>query len=98
MPNVPRPLLLAALAVAVVGTGGCASTIALDRAVLAYDTTATESVAKQLLLNIARARHNEPMHFTAISSIAATYRFAFSAGWAALRSGTPSVESDWLTT
>lgn len=59
---------------------GCASTIALDRAVVAYDTTTAESVAKQLLLNIARARHNQPMHFTAISSIAATYKFTVNAG------------------
>jgi len=59
---------------------GCVSAIALDRAVIAYDKTATELVAKQLLLNIARARYDQPMHFTAISNIAATYNFAFSAG------------------
>jgi len=59
---------------------GCSSTIALDRAVVAYDTTTAESISKQLLLNIARARHNQPMHFTAISSIAATYKFTTSAG------------------
>lgn len=59
---------------------GCASTVALDHAVIAYDTTMTESLEKQLLLNIARARHNEPIHFTAISSIAATYKFTFGAG------------------
>jgi hypothetical protein len=47
----------------VAGTAGCASTMALDRAVVAYDTTTADSVAKQLLLNIARARHNQPMHF-----------------------------------
>ncbi len=61
-------------------TSGCASTMALDRAVIAYDTTTADSVSKQLLLNIARARHNQPMHFTAISSIAATYRFSLTAG------------------
>ncbi len=54
--------------------------MALDRAVVAYDRTTTESVSKQLLLNIARARHNQPMHFTAISSIAATYKFSVNAG------------------
>ena len=59
---------------------GCASTIALDRAVLAYDSTTSDSVAEQLLLNIARARHNQPMHFTAISNIAATYGVSISAG------------------
>jgi hypothetical protein len=53
---------------------------ALDHAVIAYDTTTTNSIAKQLLLNIARARHNQPMHFTAISNIAATYKFAVNVG------------------
>ncbi|HEY2944093.1 MAG TPA: hypothetical protein VGN09_16785, partial [Vicinamibacteria bacterium] len=37
-------------------------------------------MSKQLLLNIARARQNQPMHFTAISSIAATYKFSITAG------------------
>lgn len=59
---------------------GCASTVALDDAVVAYDTTVAESIAEQLLLNIARVRHNQPMHFTAISSIAATYKFTLNAG------------------
>ena len=72
--------LLTAVGIAIVGTVGCASTIALDRAVVAYDTTTAESVSKQLLLNIARARHNQPMHFTAISNIAATYKFTVNAG------------------
>ena len=80
MSRMPKHFLLAAVVVAILGTSGCASTIALDRAVIAYDITATESVSKQLLLNIARARHNEPMHFTTISSIAATYRFALNVG------------------
>ncbi len=52
----------------------------LDRAVLAYDTTTAQSVSKQLLLNIARAHRNEPMHFTAVSTITATYKFAVNAG------------------
>lgn len=59
---------------------GCASNVALDHAVVAYDTTTANSISKQLLLNIARARHNQPMHFTAISNIAATYKFTVSAG------------------
>ena len=76
------PLTRAQLAVVLlcVMESGCASTVALDRAVLAYDTTTAESVSKQLLLNIARARQNQPMHFTAISNIAATYRFTLNAG------------------
>ena len=74
------PALVALVAGLVACTSGCASTMALDRAVIAYDTTTADSVSKQLLLNIARARHNQPMHFTAISSIAATYRFSLAAG------------------
>jgi hypothetical protein len=76
---VPRRYGLA-LAAVVLSASGCASTIALDHAVMAYDTTTADSVSKQLLLNIARAHHNQPMHFTAISNIAATYRFSISAG------------------
>ena len=74
-----RGRALAALA-ALVGLSGCISTVALDHAVMTYDRTTADSVSKQLLLNIARARHNEPMHFTAISSIAATYRLGVNAG------------------
>jgi hypothetical protein len=75
-------LILNCFLVAVLGlnVSGCVSTIALDRAVVAYDKTTAEMVSKQLLLNIARARHNQPLHFTGISSIAATYNFSFSAG------------------
>ncbi len=75
-----RPFLFSLIAIVLLGITGCASTVALDRAVMGYDTTTAESVSKQLLLNIARARHNQPMHFTAISSIAATYKFAVNAG------------------
>jgi len=71
------PFLVTVLAVSV---NGCVSTLALDRAVVAYDRTAVELVSKQLLLNIARAHQNQPLHFTAVSSIAATYNFSFSAG------------------
>jgi hypothetical protein len=74
----PLAALAAGLLAAV--ASGCLSTIALDRAVMAYDATTAQSVSKQLLLNIARARHNQPMHFTAISNIAATYRFTVSGG------------------
>jgi hypothetical protein len=72
--------VLTALVSGVVGTVGCVSPIALDRAVMAYDMTTADSVSKQLLLNIARARYNQPMHFTAVSNIAATYRFGVSTG------------------
>ena len=63
------------------GASGCASSrVALDHAVLAYDRTTADSVSKELLLNIARASQNQPMHFTTVSSIAATYRFGVTGG------------------
>jgi hypothetical protein len=67
--------------------GGCGSTVTLDRAVMAYDAATTKSLTEQLLLNIARARHNQPMHFTGISSIAATYRFGMNGGVAPAATG-----------
>ncbi len=73
-------LTLLWLALGLLSSGGCVSTIALDRAVVAYDTTVSENVSRQLLLNIARSRHDEPMHFTAISSIAATYSLSLNTG------------------
>src|SRR4030095_1318107 len=82
-------LALALLPVALLGGGGagCAATLALDRAVLASDTTTAVSVAKQLLLNIARARHNQPVHFTGISSVAATYKVSVNAGFGGALTG-----------
>jgi hypothetical protein len=78
----PSPRLTELLLLSLLASGAvaCVPRITLDRAVMAYDRTTAESVAKQLLLNIARARRNQPMHFTAISNIAATYRFSANAG------------------
>jgi hypothetical protein len=59
---------------------GCVSPITLDRAVRAYDDTTSELLSKQLLVNIARARHHQPIHFTGVSNIAATFNFQFNAG------------------
>src|SRR5215510_7331162 len=75
-------LILNCFLVAVLGSNvsGCVSTIALDWAVVAYDKTTAEIMSKQLLLNIARARYNQPPHFTGISNIAATYNFSFTTG------------------
>jgi len=72
-------LLLAAL--------GCTTTTKLDHVVVAYDKTTQESISKLLLLNIARARNNLPMHFTSISSVVATYRFTFSGGVSPAQAG-----------
>lgn len=59
---------------------GCLSPITLTRAVVAYDDAITESHSKQLLINIARAQHHQPIHFTGVSNIAATFDFRFTAG------------------
>lgn len=52
----------------------------LNRTVMAYDTIATETACRQLLLNVARARYDEPLHFTQLSNITATFNQQFSAG------------------
>lgn len=62
------------------GFQGCVSPLALDRAVMAYDQTTTDIQSKQLLLNIARAHRHQPLHFTGVSNIAATFNFQFNAG------------------
>ncbi|MEQ1620089.1 MAG: hypothetical protein ABL919_01700 [Methylococcales bacterium] len=59
---------------------GCFSPLALDRAVIEYDKTTTNILSKQLLLNIGRAHQHQPMHFTGVSNIAATFNFQFNAG------------------
>jgi hypothetical protein len=71
-----------AILIGVVGASAaaCAATVPLDKAVLAYDRKTVDSTSLLLLLNIARARHNLPMHFTTVSSIAATYRYTFNGG------------------
>ena len=64
---------------------GCLSPITLTRAVIAYDDAITESQSKQMLVNIARAQHHQPIHFTGVSNVAATFHFRFTAG------GTPAL-------
>ncbi|MDH4085138.1 MAG: hypothetical protein OEV99_16795 [Nitrospira sp.] len=67
---------------------GCLSPVTLTRAVIAYDDAITESQSKQLLANIARAQHHQPIHFTGVSNIAATFDFRFTAG------ATPALTGD----
>ena len=67
---------------------GCLSPITLTRAVIAYDDAITESHSKQLLINIARAQHHQPIHFTGVSNVAATFDFRFMAG------ATPALTGD----
>lgn len=60
--------------------GGCVTSVPLERGVLAYDSATAETQSKELLVNIARARRNLPIHFTAVSNIAATYKVSLSGG------------------
>lgn len=47
---------------------------------MAYDQTTSDIQSQQLLLNIARAHRHQPLHFTGVSNIAATFNFQFNAG------------------
>lgn len=59
---------------------GCLSPIALEGMSLAYNQTTADDISKQLLLNIARAKNNEPIHFSGIANIAATLNFQANIG------------------
>jgi len=65
---------------AVLTLAGCLSPPTLNRAVLAYDEAITDAISKQLLINIARAHHHEPIHFTGVANVAATFDFRINAG------------------
>ena len=67
---------------------GCLSPVTLNRAVTAYDQAVTDAISKQLLINIARAHQHQPIHFTGVSNIAATFDFRVSAG------ATPALTGD----
>ena len=68
------------MAVFAVAWSGCLPALQLNRTVMAYDAIATDALCRQLILNIARARHDEPLHFTALSNIAATFNLQLNAG------------------
>src|SRR4029077_12270092 len=59
---------------------GCLSPITLNRAVTNYDEAITDAISKQLLINIARAHQHQPIHFTGVSNVAATFDFRVNAG------------------
>jgi len=59
---------------------GCLSPVTLNRAVTSYDEAITDAISKQLLINIARAHQHQPIHFTGVSNIAATFDFRVNAG------------------
>ena len=75
----PARLTLAGVLCSLAVTG-CLSPTTLNRAVTSYDEAVTDAISKQLLINIARAHQHQPIHFTAVSNIAATFDFRVSAG------------------
>lgn len=71
----------AGLAVALLGSlTACVSPVAMHRAILQYDRTVNQAESEMLLLNLARARHQYPLHFTVTSNVAATFDFRTTAG------------------
>jgi hypothetical protein len=62
---------------------GCFSPLAMHRAVIEYDRTVNQVEAEMLLLNIARAKQGHPLHFTAVSNVAATFDFRSNGGFGA---------------
>ena len=62
------------------GLQGCFSPMVLDRAVIEYDKASADILSKLILLNIARSHQQQPMHFTGVSSITASFNFQFNAG------------------
>ncbi len=82
MSNPTRTRQLASLfgIVGALSSAGCLSPPTLNRAVLAYDEAITDAISKQLLINIARAHHHEPIHFTGVANVAATFDFRVTAG------------------
>ncbi|MCA9473424.1 MAG: hypothetical protein MRJ96_12085 [Nitrospirales bacterium] len=72
--------LWSVISVLMLNTSACLSPFALDHAVTAYDHAVTNTLTEQLLLNIARAHHHHPIHFTGVSNIAATFDFRLHAG------------------
>lgn len=86
MPNsfhfrLPPPSLSAIFGlIAPLVLSACLSPLALDRAVVEYDKATADTLSRQLLLNIARAHQHQPLHFTGVSNIAATFNFQLNAG------------------
>lgn len=64
----------------VVTLSACASPMAINKAMIAYDEAVLRAENELLLLNVLRARDDEPMHFTVTSSIAATFHFQVNGG------------------
>ena len=71
---------------------GCFSAVTLNKVVVAYDEAVTDALSKQLLINIARSQHRQPVHFTGVSNVAATFDFRVTGGL------TPALTGDIGTT
>lgn len=67
---------------------GCVSPATIERAGIQYDRAVMNVIIQQLLLNVARYRHHHPVHFTAVSNVAATFDFRANAGLTPALSGT----------
>ena len=80
MKDIQQILLWPLLSCLLLGLPGCLSPATLHHVVGAYDDAITSAVSKQLLTNIARASYHQPIHFTSVSNVAATFDFRFSAG------------------
>ncbi|MGZ8247961.1 hypothetical protein [Methylomagnum sp.] len=78
--SLPRPFRFASMTLLAAGLSGCLAPATLDGMSLSYNEATADDISKQLLLNIARARHNEPIHFSGISNIAATLNFQANIG------------------
>ncbi len=78
--NVLRIARTAGLCVSIAFLPSCVSPTALHRAVIAYDQSVAQAISEELLLNIVRAAHHRPLHFTTVPSVAATFDFRAMAG------------------
>ena len=69
----------------------------MHRAVIEYDRTVSRIETELLLLDIARTRHHQPIHFTGISSIVTTFDFGVNTGITGVLAKNPSTDSLTLT-
>ena len=85
--------IMAAIGIIPLIVWGCVSPVALHRAAIEYDRSVSRIETELLLLNIARHRHYHPIHFTAVSSIAASFNFTVSSGVSLLLADNPGTGS-----
>jgi len=85
--------ILAAIGIIPLTVWGCVSPVALHTAAIEYDRSVSRIETELLLLNIARHRHYHPIHFTVVSSIAATFNFSVSSGISLLLADNPGTGS-----